>query len=218
MGSSASLMNPEPRTENQELRTDLAPERPAVILITGIMAAGKSTVAQALAERLPRSVHVRGDLFRRMIVSGRAEMNFELSDEARQQLQLRYRIAASVAAMYLDHGFNVVYQDIIIGPDLAEVVRWYAQYPLYVVVLCPSASIAAERDAARSKTGYHHDAMADDFDRVLRTQTPRLGLWLDTSQLTPQETVEEILARLEEAEISRQSAGSSGQENARSPC
>ena len=44
-----------------------------VIVITGIMAAGKSTVAQILAERLPRSVHVRGDVFRRMIISGRAE-------------------------------------------------------------------------------------------------------------------------------------------------
>ena len=37
----------------------------AVVLITGIQAAGKSTVAQELAERLPRSVHVRGDVFRR---------------------------------------------------------------------------------------------------------------------------------------------------------
>ena len=46
---------------------------PPVYLITGMMASGKSTVAQALAERLPRSVHVRGDLFRRMIVSGRVD-------------------------------------------------------------------------------------------------------------------------------------------------
>lgn len=38
-----------------------------VIVITGIMAAGKSTVAQIIAERLPRSAHVRGDVFRRMI-------------------------------------------------------------------------------------------------------------------------------------------------------
>ncbi|MDQ0761187.1 putative kinase [Streptomyces canus] len=44
-----------------------------VVLVTGVMAAGKSTVAQALAERLPRAAHVRGDVFRRMIVSGRAE-------------------------------------------------------------------------------------------------------------------------------------------------
>ena len=56
-----------------------AANRPHIIMITGIMAAGKSTVAQQLAERLPKSVHLRGDVFRRMIVSGRAEMDFELS-------------------------------------------------------------------------------------------------------------------------------------------
>jgi hypothetical protein len=39
-----------------------------VVVVTGVMAAGKSTVAQLLAERLPRSAHVRGDAFRRMIV------------------------------------------------------------------------------------------------------------------------------------------------------
>ena len=44
-----------------------------VVLITGVMAAGTSTVAQVLAERLPRAAHVRGDVFRRMPVSGRAE-------------------------------------------------------------------------------------------------------------------------------------------------
>lgn len=30
-----------------------------VVVITGIMAAGKSTVAQALAEALPRAAHTR---------------------------------------------------------------------------------------------------------------------------------------------------------------
>ncbi|MFG1708780.1 AAA family ATPase [Nonomuraea sp. M3C6] len=68
-----------------------------VVLITGISAAGKSTVAQALAERLPRSAHVRGDTFRRMVVGGRAEMTPEPSDEAMRQLHLRYRIAANAA-------------------------------------------------------------------------------------------------------------------------
>ncbi|MHB1505506.1 MAG: zeta toxin family protein [Sulfobacillus sp.] len=45
---------------------------PATIVLTGVMAAGKSTVAALLAERFGRSVHLRGDLFRRMIVNGRA--------------------------------------------------------------------------------------------------------------------------------------------------
>lgn len=34
-----------------------------------------------------------------------------------------------------------------------------------------------------------------DLDADLRTQTPRIGLWLDTSAQPPEETVDEILAR-----------------------
>jgi predicted kinase len=34
----------------------------AVFVITGAMASGKSTVAQLLAERFDRAVHVRGDV------------------------------------------------------------------------------------------------------------------------------------------------------------
>src|SRR5262245_29310698 len=70
---------------------------PRIILITGNMASGKSSVAQALAERLPKSVHLRGDLFRRMIVNGQAEMGFTLSAEAERQLFLRYQLGDSIA-------------------------------------------------------------------------------------------------------------------------
>jgi chloramphenicol 3-O-phosphotransferase len=176
--------------------------QPRIILITGNMAAGKSTVAQALAERLPRSVHLRGDLFRRMIVNGRAEMNAELSAEAFSQLQLRYRLAAAAAKLYLEAGFTVVYQDIIIGPILADVVDAYRELPLSVVVLCPQPDVVAARDAARGKTGYPNEAAVQAFDRVLRAETPRLGYWLDTSALAVAETVDDILSHLPQAAIS----------------
>ncbi|WP_181791697.1 AAA family ATPase, partial [Streptomyces phytophilus] len=65
------------------------PDTPAVLLLTGVQAAGKSTVAQLIAERLPRSAHVRGDVFRRMVVGGRAEMAPQGSPEALRQLRLR---------------------------------------------------------------------------------------------------------------------------------
>jgi len=177
------------------------PDRPCVIMITGNMAAGKSTVAQRLAERLPRSVHLRGDVFRRMIVGGRAEMGFELNDEAYRQLQLRYRIAAAAARLYLEAGFVVVYQDIIIGPELANVVRSFHAYPLYVVVLCPAADVVAQREAARGKTGYHDRNAIDAFDRGLRQETPRLGFWLDSSGLSVDQTVDRILAGLDQARV-----------------
>jgi 2-phosphoglycerate kinase len=75
--------------------------QPRIILITGNMAAGKSSVAQALAKRLTKSVHLRGDIFRRVIVNRQSEMTLNLSDEAYQQLQLQYRLAATAARHYL---------------------------------------------------------------------------------------------------------------------
>jgi chloramphenicol 3-O-phosphotransferase len=178
---------------------------PVLILVTGIMAAGKSTVAQLLAERLPRSVHLRGDVFRRMIVNGRAELGRDLSADARAQLALRQDLAIAAAGRYLDAGFDVVHQDIVLGASLARVVRAYAGRPLHVVVLCPSAATVASREAARAKTGYRGIAV-DDLDRALREDTPRIGLWLDSSALTPDETAEAILARLDEAKTDRSAA------------
>lgn len=174
---------------------------PRLILITGIMAAGKSTVAQHLAERLPHSVHLRGDVFRRMMVNGRAEMTRELSAAAAEQLRLRYRLAAAAADLYLQAKFSVVYQDIILGPHLTEVVQYYQSHPLHVVVLCPTPAVVAAREAGRRKVGYRGITVAD-LDRVLREETPQLGLWLDSSTFTVSETVDYILANLSAAIVS----------------
>ena len=82
----------------------------AVILVTGIQASGKSTIAQLLAGRLPKSVHVRGDLFRRMIINGRADMTPDPTSEAVRQLRLRHQLAASVSDTYFQAGFTVIVQ------------------------------------------------------------------------------------------------------------
>ena len=90
-------------------------ESPAQILITGIMASGKSTIAQRLAEHLPKSVHLRGDLFRRMIINGQVDIEPPLTEAALNQLRLRYMLAAQAADGYCAAGFSVVYQDVILG-------------------------------------------------------------------------------------------------------
>lgn len=170
------------------------PTRRAVILITGIQAAGKSTVAQLLAERLPQSVHVRGDLFRRMIINGRADMTPGPSDEAVRQLRLRYQLAATVSDAYFQAGFTVIVQDVILGGHLAEMTAMIRSRPLLVVVLAPPVSAIAAREQNRDKTAYGTWAIKQ-LDDALRHETPRLGLWLDTSGQTAAETTDEILSR-----------------------
>jgi chloramphenicol 3-O-phosphotransferase len=167
---------------------------PAVVLVTGIQAAGKSTVAQLLAERLPRSVHLRGDAFRRMVVSGRADMTPDPSSEAVRQLRLRHRLTAMAADEYFREGFTVVAQDVVLGEHLTELVGMVHARPLLVVVLAPRPEAIATREATRAKNSYDEWTITQ-LDRGLREETPRLGLWLDTSEQTPEETVREILDR-----------------------
>lgn len=66
--------------------------RNGIYIITGIMASGKSTIAQMLAEQFDKGVHVHGDIFRRMIVKGKIDMTPDYSQDALDQLMLRYVI------------------------------------------------------------------------------------------------------------------------------
>jgi hypothetical protein len=174
---------------------------PAVgFVITGVMAAGKSTVAELLAQQFERGVHLRGDIFRKMIVSGRDPITPELGEEAMRQLDLRQRLAASAANDYWRDDFTVVLQDIYAGPALPNVIGRLEITPLYVVVLSPRPDVVVAREAQRHKSGYGEwsiDAFCADFVN----ETPHVGLWLDTSEQKPEQTVEEILHRRYDARV-----------------
>jgi adenylate kinase family enzyme len=174
---------------------------PAIgFVLTGVMAAGKSTVADLLAHQFERGVHLRGDIFRKMIVTGRDPITPELGDEAMRQLDLRQRLAASAANEYWRDDFTVVLQDIYAGAALPNVLGRLEISPLYVVVLFPRPDVVAERAALRDKSGYGEwdvESFCSDF----MNETPHVGLWLDNSDQSPEETVEEILHRRYDARV-----------------
>jgi cytidylate kinase len=174
--------------------------RGRVIVITGAMAAGRSTVADLLAIRLPKSVHIHGDMFRRMVVSGRAEMTPNPSPDAMAQLNLRYDLAAMAADRCAEDGFDAIVQDVILGKDLADFVKRIASPERYLVVLSPSLSAWEWREEQRLKAGLVH-LSADALDEVLRRESAHIGYWLDSSTQTPDETVDDILANLQKAAV-----------------
>lgn len=165
-----------------------------LFVITGIMAVGKSTVAEHLAERFPKSVHLRGDQFRRAIVNGDEGMTPDPTDEALAQLYLRYELGVRAAERYVAAGFTTVLQDNFLGPALSDVVAMFEHDPIEVVALTASPSVIAQRERDRPKTGYHSFTPAS-LDARFRSTTPRIGLWLDTSEMTVRGTVDEILRR-----------------------
>lgn len=174
---------------------------PQVVVVTGVMAAGKSTVSQLLAERFSRAVHLRGDVFRRFVVSGRVEMSPQGDDEAERQLALRHTIAARTADSYVEAGFTVVVQDLFVGETLAPFLAQVRSRPLSLVMLAPDVAVVMQRESERTKVGYGDLWSVRDFDHMVRTKTPRIGLWLDSSQQTPDETVDEVVRRLAEARV-----------------
>jgi predicted kinase len=169
-------------------------QRPSIFVIAGPMAAGKTTVARLLASLFPRGVHLEGDIFRRSILSGREDMTPSPSPEALAQLRLRYEVAAAAADRFLQAGFTVALEDVVAGPMLEEYVALIQSEPCHVVVLNPSADTLRAREANRYEIGYSQWSV-EQFQDEFVTTTPDFGIWIDSTNQTPEETVDEILAK-----------------------
>jgi hypothetical protein len=177
-----------------------------VWLVIGVQAAGKSTIASELASRFDRSIHVRGGQFYRSAVNGWVHPGEEPPAEARRLLDLRYRLSAQSANEYCAAGFTTVVQDNIFGQDVPQWLDRATGRPRRLVVLRPSVDEVKNRDRKRltetGKVAYRPDRFTPEHFDALLESTPRIGLWLDTSEQTPTETVDEILRRAAEAVVS----------------
>ncbi len=177
---------------------DTRRHQPAIIVVSGIMASGKSTVARLLASRFARGVHVEADALQRMIVSGGTWVgeSGEPSGEAARQLRLRLRNMCLLGRSFYEAGFTAVLDDIIIGERWRELQDDLRGLPFSLVVLAPSADVVIrERDTGRAKAP-QGAAWATYLDRELRATMAGIGLWVDSSDQTPEQTVEAILAGL----------------------
>jgi chloramphenicol 3-O-phosphotransferase len=167
-------------------------------LISGVPGAGKTAVARALAGRFPRSVHIEGDVVgEQFIVNGLVPPQGPPEDEARTQLLLRRRNMCALADSFAEAAFVPVIDDVVVS--VAVLNRYIAglrSRPLLLVQLAPSLEVIRVRDSGRHKQVFE---MWSHLDAQMRAEMTPYGLWLDTSAMTAAETVDEILARCDEA-------------------
>jgi predicted kinase len=173
-----------------------------LFVISGVSAAGKSTVARLLAERFQCGVCVPGDDIRAMMVSGRIDMRPNAGAEALRQLALRYAAALAVADVFLNGGFDVVVEDVIIGPILRDFLSLVPVPEFHLVFLDPDAATIEQRERDRDRIAYGPGRWsAGGLQALLREETDRIGLWLDTTGQSAEQTVEAILRDLDASRV-----------------
>ncbi len=170
-----------------------------IFIVSGIPGAGKTTVSGLLARRFERGVHLEADIFQKLIVTGGLFPDKEPQEEAWRQLRLRSKHVAMLADSFLEAGFVPVIDDVVVGLRLLEVLEDIKSRPLHFVLLLPRLEVVEQRDRERDEK--HVFDIWSHLDEVAREETPQQGLWLDSSDMTAEETVDEILRRQDEALI-----------------
>ncbi len=176
----------------------MAVEPAEVYLISGIPGAGKTTVSRKLAERFGRSAHLEGDVIGyRLIVRGLVLPADEPRDEADRQLRLRRKHMSLLANSFSNDGFVTVVDDVVVSPAVLDEEFADLRRPIRFVQLTPRLEVVESRDAQRNKHFFH---LYKHMDGDMRSwPEPRPGLWLDSSDMSADRTVDEIFRRMEEA-------------------
>ena len=172
-----------------------------VFLVTGTPGAGKSSVARALAGRFSLGMHVDLDSLRLMVVGGFAFPGFTWEPDVDLQFRLARGTAVHMVRTYAPEGFTIVVDDMLgprgdDPPGLHEYTELCRDGGVHQVFLKPGLDVTLARAAARG--GELLPWLGEVIPPLYRSMESHLTTgWtvVDSSALTVEETVDEILAR-----------------------
>jgi chloramphenicol 3-O-phosphotransferase len=132
-----------------------------------------------------------------MIRSGFVWFRGEPADEALRQDELCNRNMCALANNFIDFGFTVLMDTVL--ADLAELDFFLALMsprPVRLVVLAPGIEVCKQRNAERDPRDQFD---FDDYERLQADMVREfgdIGWWLDTADMTAEQTAQRIVAEL----------------------
>ena len=183
------------------MKTESLPADPRILIVSGLPGAGKSTTARLLAEQLGRGAHIEADKLQEFIVAGGVwpQGDRDMTPEAERQSCLRLHNARLLARSFAQHGFAALIDDIVIGQRLEQAIEELSGTSFGFVMLLPEFELVRSRWRSIGSPFVDRWGWIDD---EIRTRTRRVGLWLNTTNFTPEQTVREILRRIDETVVS----------------
>lgn len=167
----------------------------SLLVVSGPPGAGKSTVAQILANRTTPSALVEGDEFFRFLRNGMIE---PWKVESRDQNEVITRIQATSAAQYRDGGYETVY-DGVLGPWFVETFASAVGGSFDYAVLLPSVDSCLHRIGTRVGHSFDDEQATRSLHQQFVDGCAAFGVdahhVIDNSNGSAESVVDEIVAR-----------------------
>lgn len=160
---------------------------PRLLVISGSVHAGKSTVSELLVSLLPRAAHVSGDALRHFVT--RLPLG--------ESIPLTLRNIISVSSNFLAAGFDVVIDYPLSKSDytcLSDALSGEAT-ATYAFILSPRLEVAQNQRGDRVLSAREVERIAYHYRTSLHN--PGFGVLIDNSDQTPEETASTILGSVQ---------------------